>query len=74
VRHDNSEIRDFDTSCFSGKYVTGDVSEEYLKSIETLRCDQAKARREFKLHGRGVESGNSEMDSTVEPSDAAVGM
>lgn len=74
VRHDNSEIRDFDTSCFSGKYVTGDVSEEYLKNIETRRSDQAKARRELRLHGRDEDATQSEADSAVEASDAAVGM
>ncbi|MEM9209804.1 MAG: amidophosphoribosyltransferase, partial [Pseudomonadota bacterium] len=46
VRHDNSRIIDFDTSCFSGEYVTGDVSTDYLQKIEALRNDEAKSRRE----------------------------
>ena len=46
VRHDNSRITEFDTSCFSGEYVTGDVSREYLDKIEALRNDGAKAVRE----------------------------
>src|SRR5208337_1197983 len=29
-RHDNAKIEEFDTSCFSGEYVTGDVTFEYL--------------------------------------------
>lgn len=45
VRHDNSRISQFDTSCFSGEYVTGDVSEEYLRKIEALRNDSAKAEQ-----------------------------
>ncbi len=46
VRHDNSRITDFDTSCFSGEYVTGDVSTDYLQKIEALRNDEAKSARE----------------------------
>jgi amidophosphoribosyltransferase len=74
VRHDNSEIREFDTSCFSGKYVTGDVSEEYLRNIETLRSDQAKEQRELRFHDRGLDSSARDAESAVERSDAAMGM
>ena len=45
VRHDNSEITEFDTSCFSGKYVTGDVTEDYLRNLERVRNDNAKLQR-----------------------------
>jgi len=45
VRHDNSEISEFDTSCFSGEYVTGDVTEEYLDELEKRRNDAAKEAR-----------------------------
>jgi amidophosphoribosyltransferase len=44
-QHDNAKIREFDTSCFSGEYVTGDVSAEYLRRLESERSDAAKARR-----------------------------
>jgi amidophosphoribosyltransferase len=44
VRHDNSEISEFDTSCFSGEYVTGDVTPEYLRRLEDVRSDDAKER------------------------------
>ena len=37
VRHDDSYVKDFDDSCFSGKYVTGDVTPEYLKKLEKER-------------------------------------
>lgn len=43
VRHDNSEITEFDTSCFSGEYVTGDVTPEYLRELERIRSDAAKS-------------------------------
>ena len=48
VRHDNSDIAEFDTSCFSGEYVTGDVTEEYLDELEQRRNDAAKQAREKK--------------------------
>src|SRR5690606_41490623 len=44
-RHDNAVITDFDTSCFSGCYVTGDVTPEYLERLERERNDGAKALR-----------------------------
>ncbi|MCX7898020.1 MAG: amidophosphoribosyltransferase [Rhodocyclaceae bacterium] len=37
VRSLNPALLDFDCSCFDGRYVTGDVSEEYLASIEDAR-------------------------------------
>jgi amidophosphoribosyltransferase len=46
VRHGNSSITEFDTSCFSGEYVTGDVTEEYLHELEERRNDAAKQKRE----------------------------
>ncbi len=38
----NPKIRDFDTSCFDGVYVTGDVNQAYLKQVEKMRNDAAK--------------------------------
>jgi len=46
VRHDNGTITAFDASCFSGEYVTGDVSKEYLSRLESERSDSAKSNRE----------------------------
>jgi len=43
--HDHSSIKEFDTSCFSGNYVTGDVTPEYLARLESERSDSAKATR-----------------------------
>ena len=45
VRYDNAAIEDFDTSCFSGEYVAGDISEEYLHRIEKERSEEAMAKR-----------------------------
>ncbi len=45
VRKGNSEIKGFDTSCFSNEYCTGDVNNAYLERIEELRNDDAQAAR-----------------------------
>lgn len=39
VKEANPAIQSFDTSCFSGCYVTGDVTPEYLARIEAERMD-----------------------------------
>ena len=54
VRHDNSGITEFDTSCFSGEYVTGDVTEEYLDELEQRRNDSAKKKRKRKGKRKGL--------------------
>ena len=42
VQRGNRKIKEFDTSCFDGKYVTGDVTQEYLDGLEQIRNDAAK--------------------------------
>lgn len=46
VRFEDSEVKDFDTSCFSGDYVTNDVTQTYLQKIELQRNDAAQAKQE----------------------------
>lgn len=46
ARAGNPEITEFDTSCFTGHYVTGDVSKDYLTHISLLRNDDAKSSRD----------------------------
>jgi len=46
VQRGNPEIGEFDTSCFTGKYVTGDVSQAYLDRLSHRRNDSAKTTRE----------------------------
>jgi len=41
----NRSIACFDTSCFSGEYITGDITEAYLQSIDENRNDEAKAKQ-----------------------------
>jgi amidophosphoribosyltransferase len=55
VRHDNAKIKDFDTSCFSGHYVTGDVTPEYLARLSGERSDEAKQQRRDAA-GRGLKT------------------
>jgi amidophosphoribosyltransferase len=47
VRQENPELRNFDCSCFNGKYVTGDISSQYLDELETRRNDKAMSRDEM---------------------------
>ena len=42
VVYEESEVHGFDTSCFSGEYVTGDITSAYLRRIEVGRSDEAK--------------------------------
>ena len=44
VCENNRTITEFDLSCFNGKYVTGDVSEDYLQHLHDMRNDNAKSR------------------------------
>ena len=44
VAEGNEELRHFDTSCFSGEYVTG-IEANYLRDLEFSRSDEAKAQR-----------------------------
>ena len=44
VRYDNGDIVEFDTSCFSGRYVTGDVTDAYLARLEAEHSDDGRAR------------------------------
>jgi amidophosphoribosyltransferase len=46
AREGNPDIKQFDTSCFTGEYVTGSVSDDYLEQISTLRNDAAKQQRD----------------------------
>jgi amidophosphoribosyltransferase len=44
-QHDDAAVKEFDTSCFSGQYVTSDVTPEYLARLGVERSDAAKASR-----------------------------
>ncbi|MDH5535148.1 MAG: phosphoribosyltransferase family protein, partial [Betaproteobacteria bacterium] len=42
VRSVNPKVTNFEASCFSGVYITGDVTQEYLDGVEAKRRDGAK--------------------------------
>lgn len=41
----NSDINQFDTSCFTREYITGDIDDAYLERIEIQRNDNAREQR-----------------------------
>ena len=43
-----SEIKQFETSVFNGKYITGDINDDYLAFLNNLRNDDAKVDREWR--------------------------
>ncbi len=46
VRRGNPSIEQFETSCFSGEYITGDITPEYLEQLSLKRNDGAKVKRD----------------------------
>jgi amidophosphoribosyltransferase len=44
-QHEDARVAEFDTSCFSGEYVTSDVTPEYLERLQLERSDEAKKLR-----------------------------
>ncbi|MEC8996297.1 MAG: amidophosphoribosyltransferase [Pseudomonadota bacterium] len=49
VKEDGSEIQKFDASCFDGKYVTEDVTQDYLKELDTVRNDASKQKQSIDI-------------------------
>jgi amidophosphoribosyltransferase len=47
VRHGKAEVRGFDTSVFDGKYVTGDITQDYLNFVEEKRNDSARGKQQL---------------------------
>jgi amidophosphoribosyltransferase len=50
----NSEVSGFDCSVFSGEYITGDVDQNYLDHIESLRNDEAQTKKRATLQEEGA--------------------
>ena len=44
VRSNSKNVSNFDSSCFDGQYVTGDVDEDYLIELDALRNDSEKRK------------------------------
>ncbi len=45
VQRGNPGLQRFDSSCFTGEYVTGDINTEYLEHLARDRSDTAKTQR-----------------------------
>jgi amidophosphoribosyltransferase len=45
VRYDKHPIDNFESSCFTGEYITGDVDSSYLDTLQRERSDKAKQRQ-----------------------------
>ena len=58
ARKGNQTISRFDTSCFNGEYVTGDVTDEYLEHLENTRCDEVRNSQE-ENHNRVIDLHNT---------------
>jgi amidophosphoribosyltransferase len=48
VRDGNPLLRDFEASCFDGRYITGDITTDYLSQLASER-DQARGQAESDL-------------------------
>ncbi len=59
VQRGNRRIKNFDCSCFDGKYVTKTVDDDYLDKISSLRNDSAKEKSEEALNVVGIELHNN---------------
>ncbi|MBT3811530.1 MAG: amidophosphoribosyltransferase, partial [Gammaproteobacteria bacterium] len=57
VQKGNTNIKHFDTSCFDHQYVTGDIDDAYLQSIEAQRNDIAQT-------GRNIETANIDIHNS----------
>ena len=42
VKAGNPSVTNFDTSCFNGEYITGDVDEAYLENLQQTRRDNTR--------------------------------
>ncbi|VAW64562.1 Amidophosphoribosyltransferase [hydrothermal vent metagenome] len=55
VKQGNNTIDNFDSSCFNGEYITGDVDNAYLKHLDEARSDSAKNQREHSDNLAGID-------------------
>lgn len=53
-REGNEAVDGFDCSVFNGQYITGDVDQNYLNRIESLRNDEAQSASRARLQEEGA--------------------
>ncbi|CAM9469217.1 unnamed protein product [Laminaria digitata] len=49
VQEVNPDIPRFDSSCFSGEYLTGDINEEYLNHLHDMRNDTTLTMKQMRM-------------------------
>lgn len=59
VQHKHAKIERFDTSVFTGDYVTRDVDDHYLNQLELFRSDAAKEARRVRAGNVVIELHNA---------------
>ena len=59
----SDKVSQFDTSCFSGVYASGDITQEYLDSLDTARNDDAQTETNKKMPQESVGIYNHSSDS-----------
>lgn len=59
VKGDNESLTQFETSVFDGNYITNDIDQAYLESLESARKDNAKKSKSLPLE-MGLELHNDE--------------
>jgi amidophosphoribosyltransferase len=65
VRHERAHVTAFDTSCFSGEYVTGNVTRAYLNELEQKRSNAVKAKRDLKIRHEEYEDDGVQVASGI---------
>jgi amidophosphoribosyltransferase len=54
VQKGNRDIKEFDCSCFNGKYITKTIDGDYLEKIKNIRNDSAKDGSEDNVSAAGL--------------------
>jgi amidophosphoribosyltransferase len=54
VQKGNRDIKEFDCSCFNGKYITKTIDGDYLNKIKSIRNDSAKGGSEENVSAAGL--------------------
>jgi amidophosphoribosyltransferase len=65
VRHERANVTAFDTSCFSGEYVTGNVTQSYLTELERRRANAVKAERDGQVRREEMEDEGVQIASGI---------
>jgi amidophosphoribosyltransferase len=59
----NRDIVKFEASVFNGEYVTGDIDQDYLELLDSMRSDDAKNQKEIQQDLANLELHNEDADA-----------